>query len=170
MRATAVLTAVGAALALAASALSGATLPASGAEPALAPGVTAWFRMDEAPGTTVMTDSGPNGLSAPVDPTGVTSGSRFDGATGYSWSRRAPEAYPPSPERVRTRAFAAVAAGTTLDTAIPLHGGEGPPSRTSVVSVARRSSAVRRSAARTPRAGRDHGDRKSTRLNSSHRT
>lgn len=100
MRASAVLTAVGAALALAASGMGGATMPASGAEPALAPGVTAWFTMDEAPGATVMTDSGPNGLSAPVDPTGVTSGFRFDGATGYSWSRRAPEAYPPSPERV----------------------------------------------------------------------
>lgn len=100
MRASAVLTAVGAALALTAGALGGAVPTASGAEAALAPGVTAYFRMDEAPGTTVMTDSGPNRLSAAVDPTGVTSGATFDGATGYSWSRRDPEAYPPSPERV----------------------------------------------------------------------
>ncbi len=35
-----------------------------------------------------------------MDPTGITSGFGFDGATGYSWSRRAPEAGPPSPERV----------------------------------------------------------------------
>ena len=66
----------------------------------MAPGVTAFYEMDEAPGTTVMHDSGPHGLDAPVDPTGVGSGVGFDGATGYFWTHRAPEAPPPSPERI----------------------------------------------------------------------
>ena len=81
----------------------GVPLPASSAAPAaaaaLAPGVTAYFEMNESSGTTVMHDSGPNSLAAPVDPTGVSSGVEFDGATGYTWARRAPEAWPPSPER-----------------------------------------------------------------------
>ena len=38
--------------------------------------------------------------TAAVDPTGVTSGFEFDGATGYSWARRPPEEPPASPERV----------------------------------------------------------------------
>ncbi len=83
--------------------LAGVPLPASAAPAAaaaLAPGVTAFFEMNESSGTTVMHDSGPNSLAAPVDPTGVSSGVEFDGATGYTWARRAPEAWPPSPERV----------------------------------------------------------------------
>ena len=83
--------------------LAGVPLPASAAPAAaaaLAPGVTAYYEMNEPAGTTVMHDSGPNGLDAPVDPTGVSSGVEFDGATGYNWARRAPEAWPPSPERV----------------------------------------------------------------------
>jgi PKD repeat protein len=75
-----------------------AVQPAAAA--ALAPGVTAFYEMNEPAGTTVMHDSGPNGLDAPVDPTGITSGATFDGATGYNWVHRAPEAPPPSPERV----------------------------------------------------------------------
>ena len=74
------------------SAASGAA-SASAVAPAalaLAPGVTAFYEMDEPAGTTVMRDSGPHGLDATVDPTGVTSGFGFDGATGYSWSRRPP--------------------------------------------------------------------------------
>jgi PKD repeat protein len=67
---------------------------------ALAPGVTAFYEMNEPPGTTVMTDSGPNGLNGSVDPTGVESGAAFDGATGYNWVRRPPEDPPASPERV----------------------------------------------------------------------
>jgi PKD repeat protein len=78
--------------------------PASAADQptaaALAPGVTAFYEMNETAGTTVMHDSGPNGLDAPVDPSGITSGATFDGATGYNWVHRAPEAPPPSPERV----------------------------------------------------------------------
>ena len=93
-----------------ASLLAGTGLPSSSAVSAaaavqspalaLAPGVTAFYEMDEAPGTTVMHDSGPHGLDAPVDPTGVGSGVGFDGATGYFWTHRAPEAPPPSPERI----------------------------------------------------------------------
>ncbi len=67
---------------------------------ALAPGVTAFYEMNEAFGTTVMHDSGPNGLNAPVDPTGIDSGQAYDGATGYNWAFRPPEQAPPSPERV----------------------------------------------------------------------
>jgi PKD repeat protein len=67
---------------------------------ALAPGVTAFYEMDEPAGTTVMRDSGPHGLDATVDPTGVTSGFGFDGATGYSWSRRPPAEPPAEPQRV----------------------------------------------------------------------
>ncbi len=67
---------------------------------ALAPGVTAFYEMNEAPGTTVMLDSGPHGHNGVVNPTGVTSGFAFDGAVGYSWTRRPPEEPPTSPERV----------------------------------------------------------------------
>jgi PKD repeat protein len=67
---------------------------------ALAPGVTAFYEMNEPAGTTVMHDSGPSGLNAPVDPTGITSGAVYDGATGYNWVHRPPEQAPPSPERV----------------------------------------------------------------------
>jgi PKD repeat protein len=66
----------------------------------LAPGVTAYYEMNEPAGTTVMNDSGPNGLDGVVDPTGVSSGVEFDGATGYDWAHRDPVAPPPSPERV----------------------------------------------------------------------
>lgn len=91
-------------LASAPSLASGAASLSASAAPAaalpLAPGVTAYYEMDEPAGTTVMHDSGPNGLDAPVDPVGVSSGEDFDGVTGYLWARRAPETWPPSPERV----------------------------------------------------------------------
>ena len=82
------------------SATASSASAAPAAAQSLAPGVTAYYEMDEPAGTTVMHDSGPNGLDAPVDPTGVSSGVEFDGETGYVWARRAPEAPPPSPERV----------------------------------------------------------------------
>ncbi len=66
----------------------------------VAPGTTALYRMDEAPGASLMTDSGPGGHDAPIDPAGVQSGATHDGATAYNWVRRAPELYPPSPERI----------------------------------------------------------------------
>lgn len=66
----------------------------------VAPGTTALYRMDEGPGATVMTDSGPGRHDAPIDPAGVQSGATHDGATAYNWVRRAPEAYPASPERI----------------------------------------------------------------------
>lgn len=107
MRIRRALTGLTSATALLAAALtSPVLLPTTGAVAAsaaattLSPGVSAYFEMDEPPGATVMRDSGPGHLDSPVDPSGVTSGSTFDGATGYSWPRRAPEAYPPSPERI----------------------------------------------------------------------
>ncbi|MEQ6902674.1 PKD domain-containing protein [Nocardioides sp. YIM 152588] len=66
----------------------------------LAPGVSAYWEMDEEAGSTLMHDSGPNGLNAPIDPTGVDSGFTFDGATGYHWERRPPAQPPVEPERV----------------------------------------------------------------------
>ncbi len=95
--------AVTALLAGTSSTAAGVTSSTAAVQPAalaLAPGVTAFYEMNEPPGTTVMHDSGPNGLNAPVDPTGITSGAVFAGATGYNWVHRAPEAPPPSPERV----------------------------------------------------------------------
>ena len=101
MRVARALVGVGAVIALLAGAPFASVPPLPSAAPAaalaLAPGVTAYFEMDEPSGTTVMHDSGPNGLAAPVDPAGVSSGVDFDGATGYVWERRAPEAWPPSP-------------------------------------------------------------------------
>ena len=100
MRVARAILGIGIAMALLAGVPSPASSATSAAALPLAPGVTAYFEMNEPPGTTVMHDSGPNGLDAPVDPTGVSSGVEFDGATGYIWVRRAPEAWPPSPERV----------------------------------------------------------------------
>lgn len=81
-----------------AAAMPGA--PDQPAAAALAPGVTAFWQMNEPAATTIMNDSGPNHLNALVDPSGITSGAGFDGATGYNWVHRAPEAAPPSPERI----------------------------------------------------------------------
>src|SRR5262245_12266777 len=66
----------------------------------LAPGVTAFWEMNEPSGTTVMTDSGPNGIHGTVNPSGVRSGVVVDGATAYNWVRRPPELAPASPERI----------------------------------------------------------------------
>ncbi len=74
--------------------------PAAAAGAPLAPGVTAFYEMNEPFGTTVMHDSGPHGLDAVVDPAGVVSGIEAAGAVGYTWEHRDPEAYPASPERV----------------------------------------------------------------------
>jgi PKD repeat protein len=63
-------------------------------------GVSADFEMNEAAGSTVMTDSSGNGNNGVVDPTGVETGTTFDGATGYNWVRRSPTDPPASPERV----------------------------------------------------------------------
>ena len=80
---------------VASSTSSAATAPVP-----LAPGVSAFFEMNEASGTTVMRDSGPSHLDAPVDPAGITSGVTIGGATGYNWAFRPPEQAPASPERV----------------------------------------------------------------------
>jgi hypothetical protein len=84
-------------------ALAGSTmaLPAANAAPAaLATEVEASWEMNEPAGATTMVDSGPNGLHAPIDQTGLDTGFVFDFATGYHWPRRNPTEPPPSPERV----------------------------------------------------------------------
>ena len=60
-------------------------------------GVTALYEMNEPAGTTVMTDSSGNGNNGVVDPTGVTSGAQYNGATGYNWAYRSPTDPPASP-------------------------------------------------------------------------
>ncbi|MFZ2501222.1 MAG: PKD domain-containing protein [Nocardioides sp.] len=79
-------------------ALTTTTAPAQAAP--LAPGVTAYWEMNEAPGATVMADSGPNGLHAAIDQSGLDTGYNIGGATGYNWLFRSPEEAPASPERV----------------------------------------------------------------------
>lgn len=56
--------------------------------------------MNEGPGATVMSDSGPRGLNGTVNPTGVMTGWTDGTATGYNWVRRPPTDPPPSPERI----------------------------------------------------------------------
>ena len=62
--------------------------------------VEASWEMNEPAGATTMVDSGPYGLDATVDQTGVSTGFGYDGATGYQWRRRNPTAPPANPERV----------------------------------------------------------------------
>ena len=93
--------AAAAALASIAMALPALVLPSAGAtSSALAVELEASWEMNEPAGATTMTDSGPNGLHAPVDPSGVKTGFTYAGATGYDWIRRNPTAPPASPERV----------------------------------------------------------------------
>ena len=62
--------------------------------------VAAW-EMNEPEGATTMFDSSGNGLHGDIVRSDqITTGFTFDGATGYHWVRRAPELYPPVPERV----------------------------------------------------------------------
>jgi hypothetical protein len=57
--------------------------------------------MNEAPGSAVMNDSGPNNLDGRIVLSDqITTGFQFDGATGYHWLGRNPIAPPPQPERV----------------------------------------------------------------------
>jgi Concanavalin A-like lectin/glucanases superfamily len=59
------------------------------------------WEMNEPVGATTMTDSSGNGLDGDIIPSDqITTGFVFDGATGYHWVRRAPELFPPVPERV----------------------------------------------------------------------
>lgn len=80
-------------------------LAAPKAPPSLPPtppvsSTTALWQMNEPFGATVMYDSGPNHLNGVIDPSGVTSGFTYGGATGYDWIRRPPTTPPASPERV----------------------------------------------------------------------
>ena len=85
-------------LALASSAL--VHPPAGAASSARAVELEASWEMNEPGGATTMIDSGPNGLHAAVDQSGLDTGVSFDGATGYAWAYRVPTAPPKSPERV----------------------------------------------------------------------
>lgn len=85
-------------LALAGSTMSHPTAQAASSAKAIQ--VEASWEMSEPSGATTMVDSGPNGLHATVNPSGVTTGFVFDGATGYQWYWRNPTAPPASPERV----------------------------------------------------------------------
>ena len=76
-----------------------AAQPPGAVSPDVAPGTTALFRMDEAPGATV------DGRQRPRPPRrhrprGVQTGVVQEGATAYNWVRRPPEQYPASPERI----------------------------------------------------------------------
>lgn len=73
---------------------------AQAAQAAKAVEVEASWEMNEPAGATTMVDSGPHGLDAPVDQSGLDTGFTLDGATGYSWLRRPPNQPPASPERV----------------------------------------------------------------------
>lgn len=74
--------------------------PAAAATSPITQGVTALYEMNEPVGSTVMTDSSGNGNNGVVDPSGVTTGAQYAGATGYNWPYRSPTAPPASPERV----------------------------------------------------------------------
>ena len=87
---------------LAAVAVPFITVPtAGGAAPAaLVPLAQVSFEMNEQADATVMLDSSGNGLNAPINQDGLDTGAFYDGATGYSWTRRNPNEPPASPERV----------------------------------------------------------------------
>lgn len=88
-------------LALAGSALTQPAADAAHAAMAMkAVEVEASWEMNEPAEATTMVDSGPNGLHAPVNQSGLNTGFLFDGAIGYSWPRRPPNEPPASPERV----------------------------------------------------------------------
>ncbi len=71
--------------------------PVTAADP---PTVTAQWDMNESAGAAVMHDSGPLHLNGSVDPTGVTTGFSYDGATGYHWDRRPPDTLPVAANRI----------------------------------------------------------------------
>ena len=88
-------------MALAGSALTQPAAEAAQAAMAMkAVEVEASWEMNEPAGATTMVDSGPNGLHAPVNQSGLDTGFMFGGAIGYSWPRRPPNEPPASPERV----------------------------------------------------------------------
>ena len=82
--------------------LLGAVLAGTVPVSAGTPEVLADWRMNEAPGATVMVDSGPNGIDGTIGPR-VRTGIEFSGGSiGYVWSRRRPNAEPAVPERLVT--------------------------------------------------------------------
>jgi Concanavalin A-like lectin/glucanases superfamily len=85
--------------ALAISASLTAAPVASGAS-ALAPVTQVLYEMNEAPGATIMLDSSGNGLDAPINQDGLDTGAVYNGATGYFWPRKGPNALPVAPERI----------------------------------------------------------------------
>lgn len=60
------------------------------------------YQMNEPAEATVMIDSGGNGLNGTISQLDIDTGVVYDGATGYQWSYKHPESYPPVPERVIT--------------------------------------------------------------------
>lgn len=72
--------------------------PAPSADAAATELLADW-EMNEAPGATVMTDSGPNGINGVVG-SAIQTGWVFDGATTYHWGATAPNQPPPKPERL----------------------------------------------------------------------
>jgi len=78
---------------------AGFTIPAAGAAPTPLTLQASW-EMNEPAGATTMLDSGPHGIDAPIDQSGLDTGFNLDGATGYRWPRRNPTNPPASPERV----------------------------------------------------------------------
>lgn len=87
-----------AALTLAGTAMIHPTAQAASSAKAIE--VEASWEMNEPAGATTMVDSGPNGLHAAVNQSGIRTGFVFEGATGYQWLWRDPTAPPASPERV----------------------------------------------------------------------
>lgn len=62
--------------------------------------IEASWEMNEAPGATVMIDSGPNAINVGINQNGLDTGVAYAGAVGYRWAYRSPTAPPASPERV----------------------------------------------------------------------
>jgi hypothetical protein len=72
----------------------------SGGEPAsAATSITSVYQMNEAPGSSVMVDSGPAGRNGVIG-SDIAVGATYDGATGYRWSTMSPTAPPAKPERI----------------------------------------------------------------------
>lgn len=61
--------------------------------------VTAMYEMNEAPGATVLVDSGPNALNGTIGSL-VTAGAEFDGATGLRFTAQCPVCIPADNQRL----------------------------------------------------------------------
>lgn len=75
-------------------------LSSQAAAPALAPVTQVLFDMNEPANATTMIDSSGNGLDTPINQAGLDTGVAYNGATGYFWARKGPNALPVAPERI----------------------------------------------------------------------